>query len=288
MSELAYVNGRFLPIDEATVSIDDRGYQFGDGVYEVVYAFDRRPFLLDEHLARLAQSLDGLRIRGVAIDDMRRVIEDLARRGDPRRSKIYLSITRGVAPRNHIFPVDLIPTVVATVRPAGEPPAGALSEGISAITARDIRWGRCDLKTLNLLGNVIARQAAEEAGAQEAILVSDDGLVREGSSANVFLVMSGAVKTHPCDAHILPGITRNLVVRLARENGIEVREEAPPREDLFAADEIFVTGTVAELAAVTRLDGRRIGDGKPGPMTLRLRRLYDEYVQQFVARAANR
>ncbi|MCZ7585642.1 MAG: aminotransferase class IV [Deltaproteobacteria bacterium] len=176
--------------------MDDRGFQFGDGVYEVLYGLDGRPFLLREHMDRLKRSLEGLRIRGVDLAEVEKVILVLAAKVRPR-SKVYVSITRGTAPRNHTFPVGAKPNIVATVREAPVAPETYLRDGIKAVCVPDRRWGRCDLKTLNLLGNVLARQEAEEAGAQEAILYGPDEIVREGSSANVFAVIEGVICTHP-------------------------------------------------------------------------------------------
>jgi len=281
MAEAAYINGEFFPISEAVVSIDDRGYQFGDGVYEVVYGLAGRPFLLKEHMDRLANSLDGLAIRGVDFSRVEEVIKDLAGRVLPK-SKVYLSITRGVAPRDHLFPPGVSPNVVATVRAVPNPPPDYLEKGVKAVTATDIRWGRCDLKTLNILGNVLCRQQAEEKGAQEAILVGPDGLVREGTSTNCFAVFSGVLYTHPLNERILPGITRSLILDLARENGIRVVEEAVSLERFREADEIFITGTVAELVAVTKLDDRPVGDGVPGRLTREIRVAYDSRVRDFI------
>ncbi|MCB9475446.1 MAG: D-amino acid aminotransferase [Deltaproteobacteria bacterium] len=283
MPELAYVNGEYLPVEKAFVSIDDRGYQFGDGVYEVVFAFDRRPYLLHEHMVRLERSLKGLRIEGVDLAEVDEVFRELAKRGDFPRAKLYLSISRGVHPRDHLFPPKgTKPTVVATVRPIGEADMEMIQRGLTCVTLTDFRWGRCDLKTLNLLGNVLLRQESFEKGADEGILVGSDGVVREGTASNVFAVLDGKAYTHPLNNFILPGITRDLTIRLAEKIGIEVVEETFTLDHMRTAEEIFLTGTIAELVAVTTLDGEAVGDGKPGPIIGRLRDAYYEDVERFI------
>lgn len=283
MAELAYVNGRYLPIEEAKVSIDDRGYQFGDGVYEVLYAFGGKPFLMEEHIRRLQNSLDGMEIHGVDMAVIRSVIRSLIDRGGFDRSKVYLSVTRGVAPRNHVFPAGVEPSVVGTVRPVAPANPALVENGLSAVTLDDFRWGRCDLKTLNLLANVLAKQEASRRGADEALLIAPDGTVREGTSANAFCVLGDTVWTHPLSRRILPGITRGLVLELAAQLGIPVREEGVDLETFRKADEVFLTGTTAELVGVTAIDGAPVGNGKPGPVTRRLYKAYEEYVAAFIA-----
>lgn len=285
MPELAYVNGKYGTIEDAVVSIDDRGFQFGDGVYEVLYVFGGRLFLFDEHLARLKNSLDGLAIRGVDMNDVRAVMSEMVARSGFDRAKLYYCVTRGVAPRNHPYPAGVKPSIHATIRPVTPPPAEEIAKGLRAVTIEDFRWGRCDLKTLNLLGNVLAKQQALDSGFDEAIFYGADGVVREATAANVFAVDGGVVYTYPIGPRILPGITRDLVVKLARETGVPMREEGMTLDKFRRADEIFLTGTTAELIAITQLDGETVGSGGTGPVTARLRAAYDRYVESFLASA---
>lgn len=265
-----YLNGRRLAPAEAVVRFDDRGFQFGDGAYEVLRIYEGGPFLLEEHLARLVRTLEGLEI---ALPEPLERIAELCRtlaaeRGD---GTVYLQITRGAAPRAHAFPAGVAPTFLAYSNPAGRvPPALKLR------SVPDDRWGRCHLKTLNLLANVLAKQAALQAGADEGLFVREDGFVTEGTVSNAFLVRGGRVFTHPADARILCGVTRNFVLRLAADLGIPAEERSWTLEEARSADELFMTGTTIEVAPVESLDGRPVGDGKPGPVTRKLQTAFQE------------
>ncbi len=271
MPELAYLNGKYLPISEAFVPIDDRGYQFGDGVYEVISVHSQKPFLFAEHMKRLTQSLSGLKIDNADLAEVADVVKTLCSRSESKRAKLYFSITRGVAPRSHVIPPNLKPNLVATIREAPQIPEEILEDGIKAITLPDYRWGRCDLKTLNLLWNVMAAQQAAEKGASEGILLGDTDVVREGSSSNVFAVFSNQILTHPLTRNILPGITRKLIIDLADSIGAAVSEEMFDKKRLMEADEIFISGTIAEIAGITKVDNRIIGNGRTGVLTKELR-----------------
>ncbi len=269
-SHRIHINGRSYEAAEARVRFDDRGFQFGDGAYEVLRVYEGRPFLLDEHLVRLVRTLQGLEI---ALPEPLERIAELCRtlaaeRGD---GTVYLQITRGAAPRSHVFPAGLAPTFVAYSNPAGRVPAAMKLRSVP-----DDRWGRCHLKTLNLLANVLAKQAAVRAGADEGLFVREDGTVTEGTVSNAFLVRGGRVFTHPADARILRGVTRDFVLRLAADLGISAEERPWTLEEARGADELFMTGTTIEVAPVESLDGRPVGGGAPGPVTRRLQTVFQE------------
>ncbi|MDA8145372.1 MAG: D-amino-acid transaminase [Thermaerobacter sp.] len=265
-----YLNGEYPELTEACVSVEDRGFLFADGIYEVVRCYAGRFFELDRHLARLERSAREIRL-GLPLsrDELRRVAEELLRRTGLLDCSLYLQATRGVAPRNHAFPVGVTPTLFAMLQPAPSPDPALAERGGAAVTVPDERWGRCDIKAVGLLPNILAKQKAVEAGAQEAIFIRD-GLVTEGSASNVFAVLDGVLWTHPQDRRILGGITREVTLELAREQGVPVREEAITQNMLWQSQELFCTGTVAEFLPVVRLDGQPVGDGRPGPVCRRL------------------
>jgi D-alanine transaminase len=271
---LAYLNGQYLPRSAATIPVEDRGFIFGDGVYEVWRVVNGRLFETDRHLSRLAFGLGELRI--AAPDIVRRQVLDevaerlLAESGlTVGEATLYVEITRGVAPRTHQFPpAGTAPTVFATVN-RFVPPNDVRARGASAITAPDVRWLRCDIKTIQLLPNVMAKQAAAERGAIEAIMIRD-GMVTEGSHANVVGVLNGEIRTHPLDNLILPGITRAIVLEIAQTLSIPVREEAFAEGDIARLDECFLAGTTSDVMPIVRVNDRPIGSGTPGPITMRL------------------
>lgn len=272
-----YLNGQFLPLEEAAVSVEDRGYQFGDGVYEVIHVYRGKPFRMREHLARLERSLRGLEIP--LPEPLARIEEVcLQAAGPAREASIYLQVTRGAAPRAHAFPKSVRPSFVVYAREV-QPPADP-DRPLALLSVPDDRWGRCHLKTICLLPNVLARQKAVQAGCDEALFVRDDGSVTEGASSNAFLVRKGSVVTHPANNRILGGVTREAVLHLARREGIPVREEPFGLPEALAADEFFMTGTSTEVGAVAAIDGRRIGDASPGPVTRRLKDAFDALVKQ--------
>ncbi len=264
-----YLNGRYLPKSDAHVSVDDRGFLLGDGVYEVVPIYEGVPFALEPHLARLSRGLEWMRI---AFDPapLRDVLRELvARNGlaDADRSLFYLQVTRGAAPRTHYFPVATVaPTVYAYVARWSRPPDEVWNRGFRAITTPDRRWTRVDVKSICLLPNVMAYQAARDAGVDDAILVRD-GVAIEGAHQNFWAVLGGTVVTHPTTNLILPGITRGIVLELARERGLPVDERAIAVEELAVAEEIFFTGTTGEVRPCVEVDGHPVGDGTVGPVT---------------------
>jgi D-alanine transaminase len=267
MPDTAFVNGRFLALADATVPIEDRGFQFGDGVYEVIRTYRGRPFKLEAHLARLNRSAEALQLRQpYSLEQWTGYISEGLRLADFPESKVYLQITRGVAPRDHAYPADLQPTVVMTIRELHPLSSAVQAGGVDAITVDDLRWGRCDIKSLNLLPNVLARQQARQAGVFEAILVRNDE-VTEGSVSNVMVVEGPTLITAPEGPLILSGVTREVVLGLARRERLALKECCPSREQLYAATEVFLTGTTVEVLPVVRIDGKIIGDGHPGPVT---------------------
>ncbi|MBS0177803.1 MAG: D-amino-acid transaminase [Nitrospira sp.] len=272
MPDIACVNGRFGPLAEAVVSVEDRGFQFGDGVYEVIRTYRGRPFAIDEHLSRLERSAQALQLSlGYTKARWIALIEEGLRRSNLPETKIYLQITRGQAPRDHPFPAELSPTTVLTFRELHPLDLSVRQAGVQAILLEDIRWGRCDIKSVNLLANVLARQRAKEAGVFEAILLRD-GAVTEGSVSNVMVVQNGTILTAPEGPRILSGVTRAKVLELAKKEGIPVAETVVRREDLLGASEVFLTGTTVEVLPVVRVDGQAIGPAVPGPMTQLLSR----------------
>lgn len=275
--ETAFLNGRFLPLAEAAVSIEDRGFQFGDGVYEVIRTYRGRPFKLDAHLARLDRSAQAIDLRQpYPFERWVEYVTEGLRLGDFPETKIYVQITRGTAPRDHAYAPDLQPTVLMTIRELQPLNATFQSTGVAAMTMKDIRWGRCDIKSINLLANVLARQQAKKRGVFESILVRD-GQVTEGAVSNVFIVQDGKLITAPEGASILSGVTRQVVLELARHEGLTVQERYCSEQELLGATEVFLTGTTVEVLGVVHIDGKQIGKGQPGPVTLSLaKRFLDE------------
>jgi len=274
-----YVNGAYLEKDRAMVSVDDRGFTFGDGVYEGVRAIRGRLFHWPAHADRLVNGLRGLRIDLAAdqVGALDAVAERLLRDNglDDGEAFIYIAVTRGAAPRNHVFPAAGTPPTVYVSATRLVVPREQRQRGVAAITHEDLRWARCDWKTLNVLGSVLARQAAAEAGATEAILVRD-GVVTEGAATTVFAVLDGVVRTHPPGHRILPGVTRDVVIACAHERGIALREEAFSEAELRVADEIFLCGTTTDVTPIVTLDGRPVAGGTPGPIATQLRLALDE------------
>lgn len=279
MTRCAYVNGRYLPHGRAAVHIEDRGYQFADGVYEVIAVAGGRLIDAGPHLDRLNRSLAALEIAlPMAPCALRHVIEEVRRRNHVRDGMIYLQVTRGVARRDHGFPRDVVPSIVVTARRM-IPDATITREGCDVISLEDIRWRRCDIKALALLPNVLAKQQARSRGAFEAILVDAGGHVTEGTSTNVWLVdAEGRLVTHPADHAILDGVTRRRVMRLARDQAIPVEERTFPLEELRKAREMFLTSTTGRIMPVRSLDGKTIGMSCPGPVTRQMIEAYAAYL----------
>ena len=276
-----YLNGAFLAPEAARVSAFDRGFIFGDGVYEVIPVFGGRLFRLPHHLARLDNSLHEIRLANpLKAGAWQALFERLVQEQGGGELSIYLQITRGVAPRDHAFPPNVTPTVFAYAAPLKYPPAEEITRGIAAITAPDIRWSRCDIKAIALLPNALLRQQAIDAGAVETILLRD-GHMTEGAASNIFVIRAGRLVTPPKGPFILPGITRDLVLELAQAHGIPHAEQPVTETELRAADELWMTSSTKEILPITRLDGKPVGNGKPGPLHARLLALYRDYKRDF-------
>lgn len=270
MRELAFVNGEFMPIEEAMIPIEDRGYQFGDAVYEVVNSFKGKFFGLEEHLDRLERSLRELSYPSVSRDKVKNGMLEILDRSGMDRASVYLQISRGVAPRNHAYSGVNGVQIIMTVREVKEVPEALRIKGVPAITVEDIRWGRCDIKTVQLLANSLAKQKAVESGAYDAIFVTKEGVVWETTISNLFIVKGGIVITHPANHHILNGITRIMTIDCCREIDLPIEEQTFTVKEMFAADEVFLTGTTIEVLPVVTIDEQTIADGEPGPISKQL------------------
>jgi len=278
MPDIGFVNGRFLPLEEATVSVEDRGFQFGDGVYEVIRTYHGRPFYLDAHLARLERSAKAIELPlPWSVQQWVTYIRDGITRSGYPESKVYLQLTRGVAPRDHVFPAAAKPTAVMTVREMRPMEPALQASGVAVMTMDDWRWGRCDIKSVNLLPNVMARQKAKQAGAFEALFIRN-GRVTEGAVSNVMIVKAGLVLTAPEGEQILSGVTRTIMLGLIRKEGLPLKERFVTLDEFLRADEIFLTGTTVEVLPVIRVDGQPVGSGKPGPVTLKLQASFQRFV----------
>ncbi|MGA9657930.1 MAG: D-amino-acid transaminase [Asticcacaulis sp.] len=283
MPRIAYVNGVYQALSEARVSVEDRGYQFADAVYEVWSVFDGRLADQEGHLNRLERSLGEL---SIAMPLRRQallvVLNEVIRRNRLREGMVYLQISRGVAPRDHVFPQGVTPAIVITAKPVDrEAAAQKAAQGIKAMSAPDNRWGRCDIKTVGLLPNVLAKQAAKEQGASEVIFVDADGFVTEGGSTNVYMVTrDGLIKTRPLSANILPGVTRLNLLPLMAAHGYELREEAFTLAEAKAASEVFITAATSLIMPVVAIDHADIGSGKPGPVSQSLREAYIDHARR--------
>lgn len=274
---IVFLNGQFVPTAEARISPDDRGFLFADGVYEVVRVYGGRLFEAQAHWNRLARSLRELRLTGAEQIDFGKVSEELIARNDLGTADaiVYLQITRGAAPRKHAFPSPAVPPTVYGYAAPYEVPRQPLAQGVKAIVVPDIRWTRCDIKTVSLLPNVLANQQAHEAGAVEAVLVRD-GAVTEGSHSNFAAVFDGVLVTAPLSNYILGGITRGVVLGLCRKLGIPVREFPILEQELPQAEEMMLLGTTTEVLPVVQLGDRPVGGGRPGPVTLKLQQAFRE------------
>jgi D-alanine transaminase len=276
MARIAYVNGRYGPISAARVSVEDRGFQFADGVYEVLKLIRGRLVDADRHLARLRRSLGELRIEPPCSDAvLQRVVKETITRNGLGNALIYIQVSRGTAPRNHPFPAAAKPTLVVTLRRLNLPGATELEKGTKIITVLDERWGRCDIKSTGLLPNVLAKQAAQEAGCREAWLydaaASDDPVITEGSSTNAWIVdENGVLRTHPTGSAILGGVTRSVVLELAAAAGVKVEQRAFTLGELRRAREAFLTSATSLVLPVTTIDGHPVANGMPGETTRRL------------------
>jgi D-alanine transaminase len=283
MSNLAHFNGRLMPLEDVRISPLDRGFIFGDGVYEVIPVYDGVMLHGREHFERLQRSMDEIRLANPhSVDEWLRITRELLAH-HPGNVSVYIQVTRGVPPkRDHVIPKGLQPTVFMMVQPLVTPSKEMVENGVACVTHEDFRWTRCHIKSTSLLGNVLARQVSADAGATETILLRD-GMLTEASSSNVFVVKGSVVAAAPQDNLILLGITYDLVTRLAQEGTVKL-EIRPIREaELREADEIWLSSSTKEVLAVTRLDGKPVGSGKPGPVFKRMHALYQDYKKKLAA-----
>ena len=272
----AFLNGEYMPLEACRISPLDRGFLFGDAVYELIPVYARSALCLQRHLARFARSIEQVRIRDPYTNTQWiAIVENLIQQSDDADLTVYIQVTRGVAKRDHTFPENVDPTVFAMANPLVRIADEALQNGIALITVKDIRWQRCDIKVTGLLANVLAKQDAFQSSASEAILVRD-GFALEGSGSNLFVVREGTVYTHPKDNLILPGITRDFILELLSEIGLEFREQAIPEEWLYSAEEIWVTGSAREILAATKINQHVVGQGVPGELWKDVYALYQK------------
>jgi D-alanine transaminase len=276
MSDTVYLNGQYLPLEDAKISVLDRGFLFGDGVYEVIPCYSGKLFRLDEHVARLNNSLNAIRLPlNIGVSEWQAIFTPLLDTQSAKDQYIYLQITRGFAPkRDHAFPEQVVPTVFAMCSDI-QPFAGKHG-GVKAITLEDTRWALCHIKAITLLANILLRQQALDQSCAEAILVKN-GYVIEGAASNLFVVIDNELITPPISNEILPGITRNLILELAKNNAIPYREDIIALEALQSAQEIWLASSTREIVSVTELDGAKIGDGKPGPLWVRMDHIFQTY-----------
>ncbi len=284
---LAYLNGNYLPLDEARISPMDRGFLFGDGAYEVIPVYSRRPFRLQQHLERLERTLAALQLANpLSKEQWAEVVQRLVDDHGSEDQGVYLQVTRGAAPvRDQAFPRPAVtPTVFAYADRLPTPTAELLAVGGTALTAEDFRWLRCDLKTVSLVANVLLRQLSAAAGCTETILLRD-GLVMEGSASNVLVVQDGVILAPPKSNLILPGVTYDVVLELAAANGIPTQVRPVAEAELRSADEVWVTSSTKEVLPITRIDDAPVADGRPGPLAARMNALYQDFKNQVMRRA---
>ena len=274
---IVYLNGKFVPLSGAQVSVLDRGFIYGDGVYELIPVYGREPFRMTPHLRRLQRSLDGIRLANPHTEaEWEALVRDLIARTPYPDQGIYFQVTRGVAKRDHTFPKGVAPTVFMMSNPLATPSREQVEGGVAVVTADDNRWHRCDLKTISLLGNVLMRQLAADAGALEAVMFRD-GFLTEASASNVLIVKDGTIVVPPKDHLILPGITFDATMEFAQAAGIPLVVRPVPRAEAMAADEMWLSSSTKEVLAITTVDGKPFAGGKPGPV---FRRMWDIFQTQ--------
>lgn len=279
MPETVYLNGRLVSPEEALISVNDRGFLFGDAVYEVIRSYDGRLWALERHLRRLAHSLSAIDMDYVDTGEIGPAIRETYAASAIPNAVVYLHISRGVAPRSHAYSRDLQPTVLITVRDISPRVARMASAGVAATTEPDLRWRRCDIKSTCLLPNVLAHTRARDAGADEAILVHPDGYVTEGASTSVFWGWGGRLCTIPQGGEVLPGITRGFILEIAQDEGLPMVEERISLDEFRKTDEMFLAGTTIEVCPIISLDGEPVGSGEAGPISLRLQTAFRARVQ---------
>ena len=274
-SPTVYLNGEFVPLADARISVLDRGFIYGDGVYEVIPVYGRKPFRMPQHLKRLQYSLDGIRLANPHAERWEQLVADLIARQPFDDQAVYLQVTRGVARRDHAFPQGVAPTVFMMSNPLVLPTPEQVERGVAVVTAQDNRWLRCDLKTTSLLGNVLMRQHAADHGAVETVMFRD-GHLTEASASNVLIVRDGVIIAPPKDNLILPGITYDAALDIAHDIGAPLEVRAVPHAEAMGADEMWLSSSTKEVLAVTRVDGKRFGAGAPGPVFRRVWAAFQE------------
>ena len=276
-SQLIYLNGEYLPLNEAKVSVLDRGFIFGDGVYEVIPSYGSKPLRFEHHMQRLQNSLDAVRIENpLSTLQWQEIIDKLISATDSQDQYIYLHITRGVASRDHRFPDKAKPTIFVMSNILHPVDTELLKTGVAAVTLDDIRWQYCNIKAIALLPNILLRQQAVDKGAVEAILIRN-GNITEGAASNTFIVTNGIIKTPPKDQKLLPGITRDLIVEIANTHNMPIEEVVINEKELLNADEIWLTSSTKEILAVTQINEQQVGNGKPGPVWQDMFQKYQDY-----------
>jgi D-alanine transaminase len=289
--QMIYLNGEWMPMEQARVPVLDRGFIFGDGVYEVIPSYSGHPFRLREHLVRLQSSLDAVRIANPhSLERWDELVREIVSKNPWEDQGVYLQVTRGVAPRDHAFPKGVKPTVFMMANPLVTPPQSQRELGVAAITVADNRWLRCDIKSVSLLANCLLRQAAVDQGAVESVLLRD-GFLTEGSASNIFVVKHAVIISPPKTNFILPGVTYDVVVELARANRLPLEIRQVSEAEVRDADELWLTSSTKEVLPISTLDGKPVGHadkaGKPGPMALRMYQLYQDYKRTVMRAPAN-
>jgi len=279
---MVFLNGLFMPVEEARVPVLDRGFIFGDGVYELIPVYSRVPFRMDEHLARLERSLAAVRIRNpYSRAEWRDIILQLVAKQSFEDQGVYFQVTRGVARRDHAFPKDSAPTVFVMSNPLVNPPQELVERGAAAVSAVDDRWHRCDIKSISLIGNCLLRQVSADAGAAETILFRDGNLT-EASASNVFVVKGGVILSPPKSNLILPGITYDVIAEIAQAAGLPLEYRNVSEAEVRGADEVWITSSSKEVLAIVTLDGKPVAGGRPGPVFRRVYALYQEFKQKVM------
>lgn len=280
MPNIAFLNGRFMPLSRAKVHVEDRGYQFGDGIYELIRSYHGEVFFLGEHLLRLEESASAIELDlHYTRPEWKKMIMRAHQKSRFPDARIYVQVTRGVAPRNHEIPRKIRPTTVVTVRRFVPLRTRLRKRGVSIMTTEDFRWGRCDLKSINLLPNILAKQKARARGDFEAVFLRN-GWVTEGSTSNIFAVLKGTLVTPPAGPYLLSGITREQVIRLAKQNGLDVKERDISIDEIYQGDELFLTATSIEILPVIKVNGHPIGAGRPGAQTQRLYERFKSLIEK--------
>jgi len=267
---IANWNGQLMPLTEVKVSVLDRGFLFGDAVYEVIRLYDGKLFRVEDHLSRLSDSLKSLDIRNVDLEKIRTMIKATVRESGLDHALVYLQVTRGEAARTHSYPDSYMPNTLIYVTPFQNPYAKEHQEGVSAVTHKDIRWGRNDIKATSLAANCMAAEYAKQQGAMEVVFIDSAGYMTEGSHTSLFGILNGKLVTAPSSANVLPGITKRQVLELAKDIAMPLDERKIKEEEIYALDEFFLAGTPEEVISIVKVNDKQIGDGKPGPMVKKL------------------